>query len=53
MGKSKTGLLDSIIKLTTINLGKNPLKGGKPPNERKVIEIKVFNIKLLLNKWDK
>lgn len=42
-----------IKKLIIIHLGKNPMKGGKPPKERKLIN-KLILIKkfiLLINNW--
>lgn len=31
-----------IIKLITIHLGKNPIKGGNPPNDKKLIKKKIL-----------
>ena len=42
-----------IKKLIIIHLGKNPIKGGNPPKERKLIN-KLILIKkfiLLINNW--
>lgn len=42
-----------IKKLIIIHFGKNPIKGGKPPNDKKLIN-KLILIKkfiLLINNW--
>lgn len=42
-----------IIKLIIIHLGKNPINGGNPPNERKLIKIFILinGLILLMNNW--
>lgn len=41
------------IKLITIHFGKNPINGGNPPNERKLIirDILIILFKLIINNW--
>lgn len=40
-------------KLITIHFGKNPMNGGNPPNERKLIisDILIMLFKLTINNW--
>lgn len=42
-----------IKKLIIIHLGKNPINGGKPPRERKLINklILIKKFMLLINNW--
>lgn len=35
-----------------INLGKNPVKGGKPPNDNKLIEVVILWLVEFLNKLE-
>lgn len=42
-----------IKKLITIHLGKNPINGGNPPKERKLIKIEILIIEFIfiINNW--
>lgn len=48
MNKIKIWFIE-IKELINIHLGKNPIKGGSPPNDRKVVKIINFRIGELLN----
>lgn len=44
----KINRLFSLAKIITIHLGKNPMNGGKPARDRRVIIIRILLIDLIL-----